>query len=54
MFETYSNMWGAMHVTREAVKFFREANGPSVGGRPQLQVSSIVGIIAEGLAQDLT
>ncbi|KAI0655390.1 NAD-P-binding protein [Cubamyces menziesii] len=41
MFET--NFWGAMHVTREAVKFFREVNGPSVGGR-LLQVSSIVGI----------
>ncbi|KAI0329004.1 NAD-P-binding protein [Cubamyces sp. BRFM 1775] len=41
MFET--NFWGAMHVTREAVKFFREVNGPSVGGR-LLQISSIVGI----------
>ena len=41
MFEP--NFWGAMHVTREAVKFFREVNGPSVGGR-LLQVSSIVGI----------
>ena len=41
MFET--NFWGAMHVTREAVKFFREVNGPAVGGR-LLQVSSITGI----------
>ncbi|KAI0775563.1 NAD-P-binding protein [Trametes elegans] len=41
MFET--NFWGAMHVTREAVRFFREVNGPSVGGR-LLQVSSITGI----------
>ncbi|KAH9891856.1 NAD-P-binding protein [Cubamyces lactineus] len=41
MFET--NFWGAMHVTREAVEFFREVNGPSVGGR-LLQISSIVGI----------
>ncbi|KAI9065980.1 NAD-P-binding protein [Trametes sanguinea] len=41
MFET--NFWGAMHVTREAVKFFREANGPSIGGR-LLQISSITGI----------
>ncbi|OJT03868.1 hypothetical protein TRAPUB_5459 [Trametes pubescens] len=42
MFET--NFWGAMHVTREAVKFFREVNGPVVGGR-LLQVSSITGIM---------
>lgn len=42
MFET--NFWGAMHVTREAVKFFREVNGPAVGGR-LLQVSSITGIM---------
>ncbi|KAI0642904.1 NAD-P-binding protein, partial [Trametes meyenii] len=41
MFET--NFWGAMHVTREAVRFFREVNGPVFGGR-LLQVSSITGI----------
>ncbi|KAL7279613.1 hypothetical protein ACG7TL_006019 [Trametes sanguinea] len=41
MFET--NFWGAMHVTREAVKFFREVNGPTIGGR-LLQISSITGI----------
>ncbi|KAI0671196.1 NAD-P-binding protein, partial [Trametes maxima] len=41
MFET--NFWGAMHVTREAIKFFREVNGPATGGR-LLQVSSITGI----------
>ncbi|KAF9222900.1 NAD(P)-binding protein [Gyrodon lividus] len=36
------NFWGASHVTREAVKFFREENKP-VGGR-LLQVSSDSGV----------
>ncbi|KAI0629806.1 NAD-P-binding protein [Trametes polyzona] len=42
MFET--NFWGAAHVTREAVRFFREVNGPAVGGR-LLQISSVSGVI---------
>ncbi len=42
MFDT--NFWGAVRVSREAVKFFREVNPPGVGGR-LLQISSITGII---------
>ncbi|KAI0747543.1 NAD-P-binding protein [Fomes fomentarius] len=48
VFET--NFWGAVNVTREAVKFFREVNPPGVGGR-LLQISSITGLIGgPGLA----
>ncbi|KAG1748780.1 NAD(P)-binding protein [Suillus occidentalis] len=41
MFEV--NFWGAMYVSREAVKFFREVNKP-IGGR-LLQVSSRLGLV---------
>ncbi|KAG2142958.1 NAD(P)-binding protein [Suillus clintonianus] len=41
MFEV--NFWGAMHVSKEAVKFFREVNNP-IGGR-LLQVSSRLGLV---------
>lgn len=41
MFEV--NFWGAMYVSKEAVKFFREVNKP-IGGR-LLQVSSRVGLV---------
>ncbi|KAG9310960.1 NAD(P)-binding protein [Chiua virens] len=37
------NFWGAVHVTKEAVRFFREVNKP-VGGR-LLQVSSRLGLV---------
>lgn len=37
-----ANFWGAANISREAVKFFREANEPS-GGR-LLQMSSVNGI----------
>ncbi|KAG2138416.1 NAD(P)-binding protein [Suillus bovinus] len=40
MFEV--NFWGAVHVSKEAVKFFREVNKP-IGGR-LLQVSSRLGL----------
>lgn len=36
------NFWGASHVSREAVRFFREENQP-IGGR-LVQVSSSAGI----------
>ena len=42
LFDT--NFWGAVCVSREAVKFFREVNAPGVGGR-LLQISSITGIV---------
>ncbi|KAM5538956.1 hypothetical protein V8D89_007377 [Ganoderma adspersum] len=42
VFET--NFWGAVHVTKEAVKHFRETNPPGVGGR-LLQVSSYGGLV---------
>ena len=45
LFET--NFWGAVNVSREAVKFFREVNPVGVGGR-LLQVSSVAGL--QGLA----
>ena len=38
------NFWGAVHVTQEAVKFFREVNGPGIGGR-LIQISSGCGIV---------
>lgn len=38
-----TNFWGAVSVTREAVKFFRELNPPGAGGR-LLQMSSMYGI----------
>ncbi|KAL7279586.1 hypothetical protein ACG7TL_005990 [Trametes sanguinea] len=43
LFET--NFWGATHVTREAVKFFREVNPARAGGR-LLQISSLAGVSA--------
>ncbi|KAG1786168.1 uncharacterized protein HD556DRAFT_1507986 [Suillus plorans] len=58
MFEV--NFWGAMHVSKEAVKFFREMNKP-IGGR-LLQVSSRLGLVGgaaaafytlEGLSESL-
>lgn len=42
LFET--NFWGAVSVTREAVKFFRESNPPGDGGR-LLQMTSMYGIV---------
>ncbi|KAI0671225.1 NAD-P-binding protein [Trametes maxima] len=39
-----TNFWGAVSVTREAIKHFRESNPPGVGGR-LLQMSSIYGIM---------
>ncbi|KAH9923789.1 hypothetical protein B0H21DRAFT_154151, partial [Amylocystis lapponica] len=36
------DFWGAIHVSQEAVKFFREVNAPGVGGR-LIQTSSILG-----------
>lgn len=42
LFDT--NFWGAMKITKEAVKFFRETNPPGVGGR-LLQVSSWGGLV---------
>ncbi len=48
LFET--NFWGAVTVSREAVRFFRELNPPGVGGR-LLQISSISGLVGgAGLA----
>ncbi|KAJ8455184.1 hypothetical protein ONZ51_g12589 [Trametes cubensis] len=41
MFDT--NFWGAVNVSREAVKFFRDVNAPGVGGR-LLQISSLLGV----------
>ncbi|KAH7881764.1 hypothetical protein F5I97DRAFT_1415692 [Phlebopus sp. FC_14] len=38
------NFWGASHVSREAVRFFREENKP-MGGR-LLQMSSLSGIVS--------
>ncbi|KAI0671224.1 NAD-P-binding protein [Trametes maxima] len=45
MFET--NFWGALKVTREAIKFFRDSNPPGVGGR-LLQLSSVLGVVGLG------
>ncbi|KAL7279597.1 hypothetical protein ACG7TL_006002 [Trametes sanguinea] len=45
IFET--NFWGALKVTRAAIKFFRESNPPGVGGR-LLQISSVLGVVALG------
>ncbi|OJT12139.1 hypothetical protein TRAPUB_11316 [Trametes pubescens] len=42
LFET--NFWGAVSVTREAVRFFRESNPPGDGGR-LLQMTSMYGIV---------
>ena len=38
------NFWGASHVSREAVRFFREENKP-MGGR-LLQISSASGVLS--------
>lgn len=38
------NFWGAVHVTQEAVKFFREVNKGNIGGRI-IQNSSISGFL---------
>ncbi|KAI0330507.1 NAD-P-binding protein [Cubamyces sp. BRFM 1775] len=45
MFET--NFWGAVKVTREALKFFRDCNPPGTGGR-LLQISSVLGMVGLG------
>ncbi|EMD35189.1 hypothetical protein CERSUDRAFT_116657 [Gelatoporia subvermispora B] len=37
------NFWGAAHMTQAAIKFFREVNGPSIGGH-LLQNSSMFAI----------
>ena len=42
MLET--NFWGAIRVTKEAVRCFRETNLPGAGGR-MLQVSSYAGLV---------
>ncbi|PIL34900.1 hypothetical protein GSI_02687 [Ganoderma sinense ZZ0214-1] len=42
MLET--NFWGAVSVTKEAVKCFRESNPPGAGGR-LLQMSSVLGLV---------
>ncbi|PIL34925.1 hypothetical protein GSI_02712 [Ganoderma sinense ZZ0214-1] len=39
-----TNFWGAVSVTKEAVKCFRETNPPGAGGR-LLQVSSLGGLV---------
>ncbi|KAI1781665.1 NAD-P-binding protein [Ganoderma leucocontextum] len=39
-----TNFWGAVSVTKEAMKCFREANPPGVGGR-LLQMSSYAGLV---------
>ena len=39
-----TNFWGAINVTKESVKCFREANPPGVGGR-LLQMSSYAGLV---------
>ena len=36
------NFWGAVHVSRETIKFFREVNEPGRGG-VLLQSSSVAG-----------
>jgi len=41
MFEV--NFWGVSNVTREAIRFFREVNGPERGGK-LLQMASIAGV----------
>ncbi|KAK7692938.1 hypothetical protein QCA50_004579 [Cerrena zonata] len=42
-FET--NFWGSAQVSLEAVKFFREVNGPKVGGR-LLVTGSLMGVMS--------
>ncbi|EJU03150.1 NADP-binding protein [Dacryopinax primogenitus] len=39
------NFWGSTNVTKEAVRFFREVNGPKRGGK-MVVVSSSSGIVA--------
>ena len=41
MFET--NFWGALHVSKEAIRFFRDDNPPGIGGR-LLSMSSYLGL----------
>ncbi|RDX48767.1 NAD-P-binding protein [Lentinus brumalis] len=38
-----TNFWGALNVTKEAIRFFRDDNPPGAGGR-LLQMSSYLGI----------
>ncbi|KAI0775586.1 NAD-P-binding protein [Trametes elegans] len=45
IFET--NFWGALKVTRAAVAYFRDLNGPGIGGR-LLQISSVLGLVGLG------
>ncbi|KAI0629915.1 NAD-P-binding protein [Trametes polyzona] len=40
-----TNFWGAVNVTREAIRAFREVNPPGSGGR-LLQMSSIYGVVS--------
>ncbi|PIL34904.1 hypothetical protein GSI_02691 [Ganoderma sinense ZZ0214-1] len=42
-FET--NFWGAIRITREAIRCFRETNPPGAGGRRLLQMSSYAGLV---------
>ena len=41
-----TNFWGAVSVTKEAVKHFRETNPPGTGGR-LLQMSSYLGLVGQ-------
>ncbi|EGN93821.1 hypothetical protein SERLA73DRAFT_188923 [Serpula lacrymans var. lacrymans S7.3] len=43
------NFWGAVNISREAVKFFREVNPPGAGGT-LLQTSSSLGLAASPAA----
>ncbi|RPD56680.1 NAD-P-binding protein [Lentinus tigrinus ALCF2SS1-7] len=39
-----TNFWGALHVTKEAIRFFRDENPVGAGGR-LLQMSSYLGVV---------
>ena len=39
-----TNFWGALHVTKEAVRFLRDENPAGAGGR-LLQMSSYLGLV---------
>ncbi|KAI0328381.1 NAD(P)-binding protein [Cubamyces sp. BRFM 1775] len=41
-----TNFWGAISVTRQALRFFREVNPEGHGGR-LLQISSVLGIVGQ-------
>ena len=38
-----TNFWGALHVSKEAIRFFRDDNPPGIGGR-LLSMSSYLGL----------